>query len=343
MLNLYPSYVAWHYYWLVVLVALGLVQAAASTVGLRGLQLGGRLWPRKAAFAGLGTAIAVGVIAFVLTTPDYLSPGLAGSELIVVFGAGAATAVVISGIGGLACRGPVRGDLAVAPEHALPVAGCSFDVLRCSAGGTELVVVISDPDLPPNMATPLARAITDSGRDCAVVYWERGSVPKYPDAVALVAMVLKALGSEPLDGAVAVVGLGIGGDVALRSAADDDRVGAVLAVGPALSGDGVLQGLPLLREMSFPSAWRWQRRWRRAGFVSALDSEAALGRLGNRGSVICSRDDGFFQPLGEVSVSAPGLEVVVGYSHERLLGEVAPGWVEERLVALREADAHHMG
>jgi hypothetical protein len=64
LLNLYPVYVAVHYYVFVCVVALGTIQAAASAAGLRGLQMGGRLWRREFAWGVLALAWVGGPVAF---------------------------------------------------------------------------------------------------------------------------------------------------------------------------------------------------------------------------------------------------------------------------------------
>lgn len=330
MLYLYPAYVAWHYYLLMAAAALVTFQAAAATAGLRGLQIGGRLWPRDLAWGTLVVTLAVGVVGFVDTSPDFLSPGLAGSELMVCFGGGVATAGVISLLGGLLCRPPRSGPFQPLGEHPLPVADYAYRRLRPPAVTGPLVIVLPDPDLPPRSVMPVLSAALDCGSPCAVVSWGREGVPRYPDAMAVVPMLITAETESEGLGPVVVVGLGACGDLALRSAADDERIGLALAVGPALVPENVLSGLLLLREMNAVDAWRWQRRWPRQRFVAAVQGAEALARLGERAGVLASRNDGFYHWDDELACGQ-SVRVLDEATHEDLIRQAAPGWVSEML------------
>ena len=84
------TYFAIHYLILAFVASLGTLQLVATHYGLRGLSLIGRTrWGYV-----LGSAlVAGGFIWFFLTTPNVLSPGPAGSELMLLMGFGTAGAL----------------------------------------------------------------------------------------------------------------------------------------------------------------------------------------------------------------------------------------------------------
>lgn len=339
MLNLYPAYVAWHYYLFITVAALATVQAAAGHAGLRGLQIGGRLWPRRLTRAALATAWVGGAAAFVRSSPDFVSPGLAGAELIAMFGAGTMTALALSLVGGLPRGGPQ--PQAAEPAGQVPLSGgASYSLRLPPARPQGVVLLLADPDLPLEATEPLARAVLGRGYACALVSWQ-GGVPVYLDALAVVPLAMSGCRVSCGDGGVVLIGMGAAADLALRAASEHDEVDFVAAVAPALRADGVLDGLLLLREMSLPAAWRWRGRWDRAGWVRSLRSDQALATLGERAAVLASRADGFFELPPDVIESGGGFAVRVEdeAGHRQLVEEMAPGLLDEWLQPVRVRDA----
>jgi len=343
VLNLYPAYVARHYYLLVVVVALGVIQAAASVAGLRGLQIGGRLWRREFAWGALCLCLAGGAARFVVATPDYLSPGLAGTELIAMFGAGTMTALALSLAGGLLCPAPGRWR-APAPQGQQPlVGGCYCRLERPPETPRGLVVLLPDPDLAPEAVAPTAAAVVRSGFACGLVSWADDS-PVYPDALAYVPMAVSRCGhcAGPQPAMLVVIGFGLAGDLALRAACEDEHVSLVLAIAPALGPQSISEGLLLLREMSLPEAWRWRRRWGRRAFAQRLRAGEALARLRGRAALCLSHGDGFFQPdgvIGEAALCGTDVRFLSPCSHQELVLKHAPRLVSEWLARSGEADA----
>ena len=342
MLNLYPHYVAWHYFLFVTAAALGTIQAAANRAGLRGLQIGGRLWRRELAGGVLILSWLGSAVAFVRFTPDYLSPGLAGSELMAVFGAGVLAAALISTIGALASPGggswaqpTLSGQVGMAADYL-------YQVMHPIGLPRGLAVVLPDPDLPPASVLPLITVVSELDLLAVVVSWGAGPELRYPDVLAVVPMAItaqQAAEGQAL-GPVVVVGMGLGGDLALRSASDDARIRLAVAVGPGLEPEGVLQGLMLLREMNMVQAWGWRSSWERRRFVGSVQGGAALLRLGARGAVLASADDGFFvcpaSTLEPASEQGSHVEVVTGVSHTGLIRDYAPERVRGLLQAALE-------
>ncbi|MGQ9553091.1 MAG: hypothetical protein ACUVWR_03145 [Anaerolineae bacterium] len=339
MLNLYPQYVAWHYYLLVVVTVLGTVQAAASVASLRGLQIGGRLWPRRLAWGAFVVACVGGVVAFIRTSPDYISPGLAGTELIAMFVAGGATAVAISLLGGLFCPSPGCWQPGIPNVRPLLDSWeCTLTYPDSEAEG--LVVVIPDPDLSAEATLPVVNLALDASFACVLISWG-DSAPAYPEALAIVPVAISRYYEQTKGaaGPIAVIGLGVGGDLALRAACNDKRVTLAGAIGPAINTASICDGLLLLREMSLPHAIAWRRRWKRCAFVQALRADEALASLGDRAAICVSGNDGFFDLpqalLATVRSCGVTVETVERVSHQQLVRELAPQWVRSWLRTLK--------
>ncbi len=338
MFYLFPAYVARNYYLLVAVVALATIQAAANASRLRGLLFGGRMvLPARS----LGVLAAVAIVAtglFVRLSPDLLSPGLAGSELMLVFGAGVLTAGIVSLLGGMWCttdsEAPVGLDSV--PQYALPVAGYTYRVWPGAEAPRRLAIVLSDPDLPESSMLPLCEAVSAAGLSCYLVGWGRDGVPRYPDALAAIPMCIAVHGGEQPQ--VIVIGAGAAAALAVRAAADDERIVRVLAVAPALEPENLVTGLALLSAMNAVDAWRWQRAWDRRSFVEAIAAKELPVRVGRRLELLVSVDDGCFRaPSWLDAESAPtvGSRTLAGIAHRSLV-EGAATWVSEVLAGNEE-------
>jgi len=131
---------------------------------------------------------------------------------------------------------------------------------------------------------------------------------------------------------VGLLGLGLGGDLALRSAAMDSGVAAVLAIEPVLSPRRPGIGLEALRALSWFEARRRSHRWRRSVLVKGLNALAAIPCIAPRPVAIVVGGSG-----GESHV-ADHVEVVrldrgcflKPATRTRAL-EYATGWMKEHL------------
>lgn len=191
MLNLYPEYVARNYMLMIAVASLGTMQAAASVAGLRGLQLGGKLWSRRLAYSVLAVTWVGGAAWFLAASPDFISPGLAGSELIAMFVVGASLAFGASVLGGSLCRGGAGWEPALG-QNELP-GGCTYSLSVPCERPAGLAILVEDPDLPPTDSAPVAEAVLRHSFACARLTWPR-SGPAYPDALAIVPSTIAGLG-----------------------------------------------------------------------------------------------------------------------------------------------------
>ncbi|MDY7039453.1 MAG: hypothetical protein SVX38_01170 [Chloroflexota bacterium] len=150
MLYFVETYFATHYLMLTFIASLGTLQIVATLYWLRGLSLVGR--PRWAGWGyGLGvTLIAGGFVWFFLSTPNVLSPGPAGSELLLLMGLGAAGALVFT-LAWASIREEARVRRGVpAPDPDASVRGLDLlrdmSVLRAWRLGRNAVTVTATPE-----------------------------------------------------------------------------------------------------------------------------------------------------------------------------------------------------
>jgi hypothetical protein len=143
--------------------------------------------------------------------------------------------------------------------------------------------------------TGLVQALVES--EIAVLALE-GRLLNNPDRLTLQGLV--AVGISHLTqwpeidaGQIGLVGVGLGGDLALRSAAMDPGVAAALAIEPVLSVQRPRLGLESLRSLSWFEAQRRARRWRRSVLAKELDGLAAIPCIAPRPvAVIVGCSDG---------------------------------------------------
>lgn len=183
--------------------------------------------------------------------------------------------------------------------------------------------------------------------------------PPYPEVLAIVPSALSFLSKQPKidSGRLGVVGLGLGGNVALRSASTDTRVKAVAALGTLLSRAGARPGLDALREMTYLQAMRWASFRQREKLVLDL---AAVEHLTNTQKVtptllVWGAMDGLVPPEDRAQLSerafaktetpapAPGgrsglldIRIVLEETHmtlphNRTVARMTAQWLAERL------------
>jgi hypothetical protein len=138
--------------------------------------------------------------------------------------------------------------------------------------------LLPDPTAPGDDLTELVQALVE--HNIAVLAFE-GRLLNDPDRLTLqglVAVGVSHLAQWPeVDaGQVGLVGVGLGGDLALRSAAMDPGVAAALAIEPVLSTRRPGLGLESLHALSWFEAQRRARRWRHSTLVGELDGLAAI-------------------------------------------------------------------
>lgn len=142
------------------------------------------------------------------------------------------------------------------------------------------------PDLsaPGDDLTPLAQALVEGSIAVLTLDWRSLDHPDRLTLPGLVSVSVSHLAerAEIYAEQVGIVGVGLGGDLALQSAAMDSGVAAVLAIEPVLSSQRPVLGLEALRGLSWFEAQRRAWRWRHSSLVKELDALAAAPHVTSR-------------------------------------------------------------
>ena len=278
MLKFVSAYLALGYLAFATIVILGLFQALAAWVPLRGLAL---VDYRRPGLIAMGPVLAaVGYLWFFGTRREILTPGPAGAELMVLF-IGATLGALLLTLAGASVVHPyrVRVDMSgLQVSHGRLASGATYECLRRSgaSGQRPGVLVLPDPALIP-VARALAAHLASAGYVALLPAWPRAA-QESPLAQALAGASLEALAKEPdVDAAdVSIVGHGLGADLALvYGAATRCPVRAVAAIAPLREAPW-RPGLGLVREMTYAEACAWQLGGRRASLLRSWASAPAV-------------------------------------------------------------------
>ncbi len=342
MLKFVSSYLALSYLAFAALVATGLLQIIAARGGYAGLAFldyhRGPRWRRA-----LGPLlIVVGYAWFFGTRRELITPGPAGAELTVLFGGGVFLALVLTLVGAAILR-PYRVCAALGPAQAdvreLTLGQgltATLYVPKLSEGAGPGVCLLRDPADPPAIADGLAGELTAHGMAVLELAWDASGAP-----LAAVAAGLALLREQPSVGAgrLALVGLGLGGDLALSVASTDAGVRAVAALAPLVEARNGGWGLGLLQEMTYPEAVRWGLSGARGRLLAQLHTVEAAAGLAPRPALIVYGSHEALAPLAEVQASlgdTVDLRMLPGEGHVSLgaspsARETVAQWLAEHL------------
>ncbi len=350
MLKFVSVYLALSYLAFAALVAAGVLQVLAAWRSLAGFAL--LDYRRRPAWRhALGPAlIVVGYVWFFGTRREIITPGPAGAELTILFGGGVLLALGATLLGA-AILSPYRrpsdppGLAATVQRRSVRLAqgtAMLFQDPRQSEPGPA-ICLLPDPGAPGEGLAGLADRLAEQGWTALVLPWEE-DLQQYPDALALVPGAMTFLSRQPLiDGRRLVVGgAGLGGDLALRAAAEDDDICAAVALAPLLEPANARPGLGLLDEMTCPQAVRWLLGGRRQRLLGELASAEAVARIAPRPVLVVYGDQDALVPMSRartlIGVAQEGhppaeLRTVAGEGHRSLAGSAAAGelvaeWLE---------------
>lgn len=230
-------------------------------------------------------------------------PGLAGAELFTVFALATLLATAVT----LGLVSVLHHETVIQPESGGERVG--FDPgqgtvrLSGATGRGPAVIVVSDL---PDGDFPLARLSDHLAAQSGVVVnidlVADGPV-KYPEVLARLPAACSYLQSRSDVGGrgILLIGVGIGGDLALRAAATDSAVAGVTAIDPVL--DPLSTGLDLLRRSTFWQALQWGGLRRR--LAEALAVSERLLQLENRPALLVFR----VNPVAVGDIAAGNAEV----------------------------------
>lgn len=274
------------------LVSLGFWQILAACQGLRAFSLLPRGIDARWGYL-LGSAFMVlGAVWFFGTrTAEIFSPGPASSEfLFFLFLALLCTLLisivvssVLSGMSG-ARQGWKRNPGSAV--EALTAGRWSGELYLPTSGDAPrpVVCLVPGPAEGSRSLAGLGSELASRGVAALVMDTNRDDLWQYPGVLAAIPEAVARLERRPdLDASrLGLVGAGLGADLALRAAAADRQVGAVVALSPLLGPSGMQPGLDLLREMTYAEAIRWRRAQRGGEVVSSLAARKHISQLGSR-------------------------------------------------------------
>ena len=327
MLNFISPHLAINYFLLAFVTIVGVLQFVAARHRLIGLAL---LGSARKPIWGYLLAIVLIVVAFVWffvdTWEEVFIPGLAGSELAFLFGMAGICALAFTLLVSSILHSIQRQDrLKLKANARFRHEAVSWQQLRGTLylPGKELgepraaicaLPTPSDRTLCPH---PIVADLVEAGFIVLAVDWGPEKEIRYPAMLGLLPSAVAYLTrrDEINPERIGVLGMGLGGDLAIRSAGTDQQIAAVLALAPFLNQANTRPGLSILKEMSYLEALRWARPLRlhrkRGELVAELAPLDSISKLGDRPWLLIYGDQ-------DDITSVKMARVTVG-------GEVAPG------------------
>jgi hypothetical protein len=150
------------------------------------------------------------------------------------------------------------------------------------------ICLLPDPTAPDDDVGALVRSLVWGGIAVLLFDWRSVAEADRLTLQGLMAVGVSYLARWPKidEGRVGLVGVGVGGDLALRTAAMDPGVAAVLAIEPVLSSQRPWLGLESLSTLSWFEARRRTRRWKQSALVAGLDALAAVPCIAPRQAAV---------------------------------------------------------
>ena len=271
MLNFISPHLAINYFLLAFVTIVGALQFVAARHGLIGLTwIGSAKKPVWGYLLAMVLIVGGFVCFFVATWEEVFIPGLAGSELVLLFGAAMVCALaftlfvssVFHGIqhrerSGLKAGGRLRNE-AVAWQQlrgTLYLPGGEPDETSASSVEPPRAAICALPT--PSEGTlsphPIVADLVEAGFIVLAIDWGPEKEIRYPAMLGLLPSAVAYLTrrDEVNPERIGVLGMGLGGDLAIRSAGTDQQIAAVLALAPFLNQDNTRPGLSFLKEMSY--------------------------------------------------------------------------------------------
>jgi hypothetical protein len=271
------------------LAALGGLEVSALRAGLEGLA-----WPLGLRYKQLGyflgglliaMAFVGGLLAGLLVEPLAPLP----SALVIFFAMDLALAAAIVGAAMRLRRNLQRPTPALRQGKQVDLGPMqAFFYQPEGEGPVPGLCLLPDPTAPQDDLDALVQALVERGIAVLLLDWQAlGSTDRLM-LQGLVAVGISHLARWPeIDpGRVGLLGVGVGGDLALRSAAMDQGVAAVLAIEPVLSAQRPWQGLEALTALSWFEARRRVQHWRRSELVDGLDALTAIPSVAPRPAAV---------------------------------------------------------
>ena len=312
MLNFVTVELAAHYFFLAFLAILGVLQLVAARHKLTGLSLRGARNPALGYLLGAALT-AGGFVWFFATTPEVFVPGLAGSELVILFGAAGICALTFTLIASSALQGfQHRERAALKAKGHFRHEAVSWQQLRGTlylpdeetGQPRAAICALPDPSEGTLSPPPLVADLVEAGFIVLAIDWGPEGEIRYPAMLSLLPSAVAYLTrrNEVNPERIGVLGVGLGGDLAIRSAATDQQIAAVLALAPFLDQANTQPGLSILKELSYLEALRWASFRKRGKLVAELAAPDYISKLGSRPLLLIYGDQDGITPAERARV-----------------------------------------
>ena len=277
---------------------LGALQIVAGRRDIEGLSLLPVSLRRWQALLGAGL-IVVAFAVFFAITPEVFIPGLAGAELITLFGIGALAALLFTlGVAQVRWK---PSWVCVQPRETLELPGCDGVLLPPASGGEKALCLVPDP-AEPCLLDPLGERLAAVGFSVLILRWKEPL--DFEGALGVLALAMRELAQKRGLRWVGVVGHRLGGDIALRFTGEDEEVKAVIAIAPFLDPANAEPGMEWLEEAPILTSHR--RLQGKGEMLRELAPVKHLGELEDRPCLIIADSIGVIPALGK----RPNLRIV---------------------------------
>ena len=296
MLNFISPHLAINYFLLAFVTIVGALQFIAARHRLAGLTLVGSARRPVWSYLLATVLIVVAFVWFFVATPEVFIPGLAGSELAFLFGTAGICALALTLLASsilhwiqyrersdLKADGRFRHETVswqqlkgtlYLPEDAAPLKG----------NPRPAICALSTPSEGTLSPHPIVADLVEAGFIVLAIDWGPEKEIRYPAVLGLLPSAVAYLTrrDEVNPERIGVLGIDLGGDLAIRSAGTDPQIAAVLALAPFLNQANTRPGLSILRETSYLQALRWASFRKRGELVAELAMLDSIGKLGSR-------------------------------------------------------------
>lgn len=318
---------------LTLLAALGALQIAALHNGLEGLAWPVGLRHRRSGYLLAGLFLTLGLLGGVFLTKveTITGPRLSAAAFL----AGCGSALVIQIVGAALRLSWNRRRTQPLPSKGKPITLGPIQATLyqpVDRWPSPALCLLPDPTAPGDDLEMLAQGLMENGIAVLVLDWRSLDNPDRLTLQGLVAMGISHLTRWPGTDTqrVALVGVGLGGDLALRCAAADVGVTVTLALEPVLTAQRPGLGLSALRCLSWFEAHRRAHAWQRSPLVKELDALTAIRSITGRPIAIVTGLDGDAQVVDNLEILRAGEDCPLAVAAQTEKVNCAVAWLKER-------------
>ncbi len=345
VLNFISPHLAINYFLLAFITIVGALQFVAARHRLVGLTLIGSARKPTWGYLLATILITVAFVWFFAFTPEVFIPGLAGSELAVLFGIAGLCALAFTLLASsILHRVQHREKSAPRSDSRLRHEAVSWQELRGTLYLPEdtneprpAICALPAPSEETLSPHPVVADLVDEGFIVLTIDWGPEKEVRYPAMLASLPSAVAYLTrrDEVNPERIGALGIDLGGDLAIRSAGTDQQIAAVLALAPFLSQANTQPGLSILKEMSYLEALRWASFRKRGKLVAELAALDSISKLGSRPLLLIYGDQDSIIPAEE-EMARGRLKSLPGEGHLSLPGSPATSalvarWFKENL------------